>query len=97
MAVPFLKISKGSIVVLSSNAGNTPIPGSVIYSTSMSMLNELVRCTALETAFHGIRCNAVAPGITFSNARTKKESLQLTNNQNNQFLKEANADVPLYN
>jgi len=28
------------------------------------MLNMLVKCTALETSFHGIRVNAVAPGVT---------------------------------
>lgn len=44
----------------------------------MSMLNMLVKCAALETAFSGIRVNAVAPGITSTQARTKKESLALT-------------------
>lgn len=75
LSVPFLKLSKGNIVVLSSSAGESPNPGSVIYSTSMSMLNMLVKCTALETAFFGVRCNAVAPGITNTQARTKRESL----------------------
>jgi NAD(P)-dependent dehydrogenase (short-subunit alcohol dehydrogenase family) len=75
LAVPFLKLTKGSITVLSSSAGETPQPGSVIFSTSMSMLNMLVKCTALETSFFGIRVNAVAPGVTQTGARTKKESL----------------------
>ena len=61
------------------------------------MLNELVRTTALETAFFGVRCNAVAPGITNTNARTKKDSFQLNPNQNKQFLQEAAKDVPLFN
>jgi NAD(P)-dependent dehydrogenase (short-subunit alcohol dehydrogenase family) len=64
LAVPFLKITKGSITVLSSNAGETPQPGSIIFSTSMSMLNMLVKTTALETSYFGIRVNAVAPGVT---------------------------------
>jgi NAD(P)-dependent dehydrogenase (short-subunit alcohol dehydrogenase family) len=42
LAVPFLKITKGNAVVLSSTAGQTPQPGSCIFSTSMSMLNMLV-------------------------------------------------------
>jgi NAD(P)-dependent dehydrogenase (short-subunit alcohol dehydrogenase family) len=44
----------------------------------MAMLNMLVQTTALETAFDGIRINAVAPGVTVTAARTKKESLGLT-------------------
>lgn len=79
LAAPFLKITKGSATILSSSAGENPMPGSIIYSTSMSMLNMLVKCAALETAFHGIRINAVAPGVTATQARTKKESLGFTN------------------
>ena len=78
LATPFLKLSKGNITVLSSSAGESPQPGSVIFSTSMSMLNMLVKCTALETSFYGIRVNAVAPGVTYTGARTKKESLGIS-------------------
>ena len=41
----------------------------------MSMLNMLVQCTALEVGFHGIRVNAVAPGVTYTECRRKQESL----------------------
>ena len=75
VAVPFLKITKGSITVLSSTAGEVPHPGSSIYSTSMAMLNMLVKCTALETSFFGIRVNGVAAGVTATQARMKKDSL----------------------
>jgi NAD(P)-dependent dehydrogenase (short-subunit alcohol dehydrogenase family) len=78
LAVPFLKLSKGCITILSSNAGKTPQPGSIIFSTSMAMLNMLVETTALETAFFGIRVNAVAPGVTNTQARMKKDSIGLT-------------------
>ena len=69
IAVPFLKLSKGSITVLSSTAGETPQPGSTIFSTSMAMLNMLVKCASLETSFFGIRVNAVAAGVTATPAR----------------------------
>jgi NAD(P)-dependent dehydrogenase (short-subunit alcohol dehydrogenase family) len=78
LSVPFLKLTRGSITVLSASDGITPTPGSIIFSTSMAMLNMLVQTTALETAFDGIRINAVAPGVTVTAARTKKESLGLT-------------------
>ena len=97
LAIPFLKITKGSITVLSSNAGETPVPGSIIFSTSMSMLNMLVKTTAIETAFHGIRVNSVASGVTNTHTRQKKESLGLTDQQNKTFLAEASQDVPLQN
>ena len=97
LAVPFLKLHKGSITVLSSNAGETPQPGQIIFSTSMAMLNMFVKTTALETSFHGVRINAVAPGVTISNSRMKKESMNLTEQQNRNFLLESAQDVPLMN
>jgi hypothetical protein len=44
----------------------------------MSMLNMLVKCSALETSFFGVRINAVAAGVTATAARSKKDSLALT-------------------
>lgn len=61
------------------------------------MVNMLVKCAALETAYFGIRINAVAPGVTISETRTKEESLGYTANENRAFLKEAAKDVPLNN
>lgn len=78
IAAPFLKLTRGSVTVLSSTAGETPQPGSTIYSTSMAMLNMLVKCTALETSFFGVRVNAVAAGVTATQTRTKKDSLNFT-------------------
>ena len=75
LAVPFLKVTKGNIVALSSAAGEAPHPGAIIFSTGSAMLNMLVKNTALEVAFHGIRVNAVAPGVINSQARMKKDSL----------------------
>jgi NAD(P)-dependent dehydrogenase (short-subunit alcohol dehydrogenase family) len=86
LASPFLKMRNGSITVLSSAAGETPSPGQAVYSTSMAMLNMLVKCAALETSYHGVRVNAVAPGVTDTLARTKKDSLGLTPSQNKTFM-----------
>jgi len=87
-------LCKQNIVVLTSSAGETPQPGALIYSTSMSMLNMLIQCTALETAFFGIRVNGVAPGVTVTNARKKPESLG-KDFDNDKFLNEASHKVPL--
>lgn len=83
--------------MLSSTAGKSPQPGSIIFSTSMAMVNMLVESTALETSFFGIRVNAVAPGVTNTAARMKKESLGLTEAQNRTFLIESGMDIPLQN
>lgn len=63
----------------------------------MAMVNMLVETVALETAFYGIRVNAVAPGVTNTTARMKKDSTGLTEAQNRLFLLESGKDVPLLN
>jgi NAD(P)-dependent dehydrogenase (short-subunit alcohol dehydrogenase family) len=96
LAVPFLKKRPGSnVVVLSSSAGDTPQPGATIYSTAMAMLNMLVKCSALETAYHGVRINAVAAGVTDTLARKKPES-NGKDFDNNKFMNEQANFVPLF-
>lgn len=63
----------------------------------MSMLNMLVKSSSLENAFYGVRVNAVAAGVTATNARTKKESLGFSDGDNKTFLIESAQDVPLLN
>lgn len=52
----------GSVVNISSGAGERPRPGTVTYAASKAALNMVTRSCALELAEHGIRVNAVAPG-----------------------------------
>ncbi len=67
MATPFMKQEeKGTIAIISSNQGTKPDPRSPLSSMSHAMVQMLVKCVALETAYHGIRINAVAPGVTIS-------------------------------
>ena len=47
------------------------------------MLNMLVKSSALEVAYFGVRVNAIAPGVTHTAARTKKNSEALTEAKNN--------------
>ena len=77
MSIPFLKMQKGTITVLSSNAGKHPMPISTLYSTNMAMLNMLVQCSALENAYWGVRCNAVCPGVTLTHDYAADNSLNL--------------------
>lgn len=63
-ALPWLKASPaGAIVNIASVAGLTGFPGSHAYGVSKAALIMLTKTLAGELARHGIRVNAVAPGI----------------------------------
>ncbi len=53
---------QGSIVNLSSIAGQVGVPGASVYAASKFAVEGLTRCAALEGAAAGVRVNAVAPG-----------------------------------
>lgn len=53
----------GRIVLISSVAAETGIPGQVAYGASKAALVGLARTLAGEWAPHGIRCNVVMPGM----------------------------------
>jgi len=58
----------GSIVNVASICGRAPLPGGGAYSASKAALIMLTRVLALELAEHGIRCNAVSPGLVHTTA-----------------------------
>lgn len=66
-AIPHLKRSRGSIVNVSSVTGLRAFPGVLAYCVSKAGMDQLTRCAALEMAPHGVRVNAVNPGVTISN------------------------------
>ncbi|MEL6222196.1 MAG: SDR family oxidoreductase [Cyanobacteria bacterium J06627_8] len=57
-----LSIGRGSIIMTSSIAGSSGIPGLVPYAASKGGINQLVRTMGVEWAKQGVRVNAVAPG-----------------------------------
>jgi 2,3-dihydro-2,3-dihydroxybenzoate dehydrogenase len=54
----------GSIVTVSSNAGEIPRVGLGPYCASKAAATMLTKCFALELAPAGVRCNVVSPGST---------------------------------
>jgi NAD(P)-dependent dehydrogenase (short-subunit alcohol dehydrogenase family) len=54
----------GTIVNTSSMLGLVGMPDNAAYTAAKHAVHGLTRCAALENAGHGIRVNAVAPGVT---------------------------------
>jgi len=67
-ALPQLRASRGAIVNVSSTAGKRPSVGMPHYSVSKAAVLSLSRLVADAYAGEGIRCNAVTPGPTATEA-----------------------------
>lgn len=79
LAYPHLKQrGGGSVINLSSIAGDTPDPGLGIYSVSKAALNMLTKVMAKEWGPDNIRVNAICPGLIktkFSQALWQDENM----------------------
>jgi NAD(P)-dependent dehydrogenase (short-subunit alcohol dehydrogenase family) len=67
-ALPHLRAARGSIVNVSSTAGKRPSGGMPHYSVTKAAVLSLSRLVADLYAGDGIRCNAVTPGPTATEA-----------------------------
>lgn len=74
-AAPALIERKGSIVSLSSVAGPRPYLGLLPYCVSKAGVDQLTRCVALELAPHGVRVNAVCPGVVVTELHTVTKAI----------------------
>lgn len=74
----------GSIINISSVGGIVPDVSQVAYGTSKAAINYLTRLIAVHEAKNGIRCNAVLPGMTATEAVEKN----LTEEFRNLFLRQ---------
>ena len=61
----------GSIINISSVGGSVPDISQVAYGTSKAAINYLTKLIAVHEAKNGIRCNAVLPGMTATEAVEK--------------------------
>ena len=66
----------GSIINISSVGGQIPDISQVAYGTSKAAINYLTRLIAVQEAKHKIRCNAVLPGMTATEAVEKHLSAE---------------------
>jgi NAD(P)-dependent dehydrogenase (short-subunit alcohol dehydrogenase family) len=75
---------RGKLLFTSSWVGSFPRPGAIDYCVGKAALNHLVREAAQEYAAHGIRVNAVAPGIL--DAGLTRQAFQKEPHLREQFL-----------
>ena len=73
----------GSIINISSVGGLVPDISQVAYGTSKAAINYLAKLIAVQEAKHHIRCNAVLPGMTATEAVEK----HLSDDFRNLFMK----------
>ena len=66
-AFPMLKERRGCVVNVSSVNGRRVFPNLAAYNTSKGALDHLTRCAAIDWAPHGVRVNAINPGVTVTN------------------------------
>lgn len=59
---------RGCIIIVSSGASRSPVENFCSHNTAKSALDGFMRSLALELGSHGIRVNAVAPGLTITDA-----------------------------
>ena len=77
LAVPFMKLTKGNVVMVSSVESKIVERGEFLHALGKSMINSLVQNSALELASFGIRINAVAPSFVESNFRKEAMSEEM--------------------
>ena len=73
----------GSIVNISSVGGLVPDISQIAYGTSKAAINYLTKLIAVQEAVHHIRCNAVLPGMT----ATEAVEAHLSADFRNQFMR----------
>jgi NAD(P)-dependent dehydrogenase (short-subunit alcohol dehydrogenase family) len=61
----------GAIVNITSTAGANARPGASAYASSKAGIIQFTRVLALELGQHGIRVNAVGPGMTLTGSEVK--------------------------
>ena len=70
-AVKHMAQQGGSIINISSVGGLVPDISQVAYGTSKAAINYLTKLIAVQEAKHQIRCNAILPGMTATEAVEK--------------------------
>lgn len=79
LAVPFLKLTQGSVVMISGLETKIVEKDYFLHAVTKTMINSLVQNSALELASFGVRVNAVAPGVTNTQLRVGEQLKEVDN------------------
>jgi len=72
LVLPYMiKKGNGSIINISSASGTDGSPNFSMYAASKGAVNLLTKSCAMEYAKYGVRCNAVSPGMTYTEKMIK--------------------------
>jgi len=69
LALPYLRVHNGTIVNISSIAGELGLWHDSVYSATKGAVTAFTKALAVEEAVHGVRVNAVVPGNIHSHNR----------------------------
>jgi NAD(P)-dependent dehydrogenase (short-subunit alcohol dehydrogenase family) len=94
-ALPHLRDARGVIVNVSSTAGKRPSTGMPHYSVTKAAVLSLSRLVADLYAKDGIRCNAVTPGPTATDAWLGESGLAAQQGDRDEILAKVGAGRPL--
>jgi 3-oxoacyl-[acyl-carrier protein] reductase len=94
-ALPGLRETRGAIVNVSSTAGKRPSTGMPHYSVTKAAVLSLSRLVADLYAGDGIRCNAVTPGPTATDAWLGEGGLAEQQGDRDEVLRSVGAGRPL--
>jgi 3-oxoacyl-[acyl-carrier protein] reductase len=94
-ALPGLRETRGAIVNVSSTAGKRPSTGMPHYSVTKAAVLSLSRLVADLYASDGIRCNAVTPGPTATDAWLGEGGLAEQQGDRDEVLRSVGAGRPL--
>jgi len=94
-SLPHLRASRGSVVNVSSTAGKRPSGGMPHYSVTKAAVLSLSRLVADLYAGDGIRCNAVTPGPTATDAWLGDGGLADQQGDRKEVLEKVGAGRPL--
>lgn len=76
LAAPHLIEHGGAIVNISSVTGIRPYANLLAYCVSKAATDMFTRCVALELAPHGVRVNAVNPGVVVTELHTASDAVE---------------------
>lgn len=65
-SVPFLKLTKGNVINVSSALGQVPTSHVYAYAASKAGLDQMTKCIALELGPSQIRVNCISPGYIYT-------------------------------